>query len=421
MQVYKLGKLCKVGSSKRIHLSDYVSEGVPFYRSKEVIELANKKNISETLFISQEKFNEIKQKFPVPCKNDILITSVGTIGIPYLVENENFYFKDGNLTWLRDFDENLVDINFIFYFLKSNSFKKQVLNNNIGAVQKALTIDYLRTVNVNLPIKTVQKKIASVLSDLDKKIELNNQINATLEQMAKTLYDYWFVQFDFPDDNGKPYKSSGGEMVYNETLKRDIPKGWEVKTLNSLGEIVGGSTPSTTKAENFSLTDGTPWITPYDLSQNQGNKYITRGETNVTNQGIIEASLKKYPAGTVLMSSRAPIGYMAIAKKEVTTNQGFKSFIPNKGYDTEFVYYAVFNSMKAITQSASGSTFKEISTTVLKSIPVALPPKELAKTYFEKASNIFNEQDNLEQQNGELTKLRDWLLPMLMNGQVTVQ
>ena len=113
MQVYKLGKLCKIGSSKRIHLSDYVSEGVPFYRSKEVIELANKKNISETLFISQEKFNEIKQKFPVPCKNDILITSVGTIGIPYLVENENFYFKDGNLTWLRDFDENLVDINFI--------------------------------------------------------------------------------------------------------------------------------------------------------------------------------------------------------------------------------------------------------------------------------------------------------------------
>ena len=421
MQVYKLGKLCKVGSSKRIHLSDYVSEGVPFYRSKEVIELANKKNISETLFISQEKFNEIKQKFPVPCKNDILITSVGTIGIPYLVENENFYFKDGNLTWLRDFDENLVDINFIFYFLKSNSFKKQVLNNNIGAVQKALTIDYLRTVNVNLPIKTVQKKIASVLSNLDKKIELNNQINATLEQMAKTLYDYWFVQFDFPDDNGKPYKSSGGEMVYNETLKRDIPKGWEVKTLNSLGEIVGGSTPSTTKAENFSLTDGTPWITPNDLSQNQGNKYIARGETNVTNQGIIDASLKKYPAGTVLMSSRAPIGYMAIARKEVTTNQGFKSFIPNKGYDTEFVYYAVLNSMKAITQSASGSTFKEISTTVLKGIPVVLPPKERAKTYIEKASEIFSQQNNLEQQNAELTKLRDWLLPMLMNGQATVQ
>lgn len=311
------------------------------------------------------------------------------------------------------------DIDFIYYSLKLEL--KRLKEKSQGSQTKFLTMPILQNIGLKNLSESEQKQISSVLSTLDEKIALNNQINATLEQMAKTLYDYWFVQFDFPDDNGKPYKSSGGEMVYNETLKRDIPKGWEVKTLNSLGEIVGGSTPSTTKAENFSLTDGTPWITPYDLSQNQGNKYITRGETNVTNQGIIEASLKKYPAGTVLMSSRAPIGYMAIAKKEVTTNQGFKSFIPNKGYDTEFVYYAVFNSMKAITQSASGSTFKEISTTVLKSIPVALPPKELAKTYFEKASNIFNEQDNLEQQNGELTKLRDWLLPMLMNGQVTVQ
>ena len=311
------------------------------------------------------------------------------------------------------------DIDFIYYSLKLEL--KRLKEKSQGSQTKFLTMPILQNIGLKNLSESEQKQISSVLSTLDEKIALNNQINATLEQMAKTLYDYWFVQFDFPDDNGKPYKSSGGEMVYNEILKREIPKGWEVKILNSLGEIVGGSTPSTTKAENFSLTDGTPWITPYDLSQNQGNKYITRGETNVTNQGIIEASLKKYPAGTVLMSSRAPIGYMAIAKKEVTTNQGFKSFIPNKGYDTEFVYYAVFNSMKAITQSASGSTFKEISTTVLKSIPVALPPKELAKTYFEKASNIFNEQDNLEQQNGELTKLRDWLLPMLMNGQVTVQ
>lgn len=311
------------------------------------------------------------------------------------------------------------DIDFIYYSLKLEL--KRLKEKSQGSQTKFLTMPILQNIGLKNLSESEQKQISSVLSTLDEKIALNNQINATLEQMAKTLYDYWFVQFDFPDDNGKPYKSSGGEMVYNEILKREIPKGWKVETLNSLGEIVGGSTPSTTKAENFSLTDGTPWITPNDLSQNQGNKYIARGETNVTNQGIIDASLKKYPAGTVLMSSRAPIGYMAIAKKEVTTNQGFKSFIPNKGYDTEFVYYAVLNSMKAITQSASGSTFKEISTTVLKGIPVILPPKELAKTYIEKASEIFSQQNNLEQQNAELTKLRDWLLPMLMNGQVTVQ
>ncbi|WP_205768230.1 restriction endonuclease subunit S [Aggregatibacter actinomycetemcomitans] len=152
--------------------------------------------------------------------------------------------------------------------------------------------------------------------------------------MVKTLYDYWFVQFDFPDENGKPYKSSGGEMVFDETLKREIPKGWEVKSLDDLAEIVGGSTPSTADSDNF-CSNGTAWITPYDLSKNQGNKFISHGEIDVSEKGIKNASLKKYPAGTILMSSRAPIGYMAIARNEVTTNQGFKSFIPNKGFPTE--------------------------------------------------------------------------------------
>ena len=351
-------------------------------------------------------------------KDSIFVTCIGSaMGKVAMATQPSITNQQINSIECNEFFEP----NYVYYLLKNNY---KLLRNAASGSTAVPILNKTDFENLEILIfcdKGKQQKIASVLSTLDDKIALNNQINATLEQMAKTLYDYWFVQFDFPDDNGKPYKTSGGEMVYNDVLKRDIPKGWEVETLNSLGEIVGGSTPSTTKAENFSLTDGTPWITPNDLSQNQGNKYIARGETNVTNQGIIDASLKKYPAGTVLMSSRAPIGYMAIARKEVTTNQGFKSFIPNKGYDTEFVYYAVLNSMKAITQSASGSTFKEISTTVLKGIPVVLPPKELANTYIEKASEIFSQQNNLEQQNAELTKLRDWLLPMLMNGQVTVQ
>ncbi len=264
-----------------------------------------------------------------------------------------------------------------------------------------------------------QQAIASVLSALDQKIAINNQINAQLEQMAKTLYDYWFVQFDFPDENGKPYQSSGGEMVYNDTLKRHIPKGWEVKSLGELGEIVGGSTPSTTNSDNF-CNNGTAWITPNDLSKNQGNKFISHGEIDVTDSGIKDASLKKYPAGTVLMSSRAPIGYMAIARNEVTTNQGFKSFIPNKGFSKEFVFYAVKNSLKAIIQSSSGSTFKEVSSTTLRAIQTVLPNKNISNQYSQLVSEVFKKQDILEQQNQQLTQLRDFLLPMLMNGQVGV-
>lgn len=275
--------------------------------------------------------------------------------------------------------------------------------------------------------KAQQQKIAAVLSALDAKIDCNNRINAELEAMAKTLYDYWFVQFDFPFDfaagkpapNGKPYKSSGGKMIYNPALKREIPAGWKAGTLDDLGQIVGGSTPSTKNPDNFT-TDGTPWITPNDLSDNQGNKFITRGAQDVSDDGLKGASLKKYPAGTVLLSSRAPIGYMAIARYELTTNQGFKSFIPTNGYTTAFIYYTVKNSLNAIIQYASGSTFKEISATVLKTVKISLPDSNVVGQFSNSVEPIFKRQDLLEQENQHLTQLRDWLLPMLMNGQVTV-
>ncbi|MEY4244010.1 MAG: hypothetical protein RLZZ245_1595, partial [Verrucomicrobiota bacterium] len=252
-----------------------------------------------------------------------------------------------------------------------------------------------------------------------------------LEGMAKLLYDYWFVQYDFPLSAaqaaalgkprlaGQPYRSSGGPMVYHEQLKREIPKGWSAGSLNSLGEIVGGSTPST-KEDHFFSSHGTPWITPKDLSRNTGNKFITRGETGVSDEGIKGASLTLLPAGTVLMSSRAPIGYTAIARNPVTTNQGFKSFVPSKGYSTEFIYYTLNHLMKTIEQNASGSTFKEVSAGTLKSIQTQLPEPSVLSEFSKLMQPIFSQQDNLELQNQELTTLRDWLLPMLMNGQVRV-
>ena len=307
-------------------------------------------------------------------------------------------------------------IDYLYYLMKSLNLNDR----QVGSSQPLLTQGVLNNISVKIyEFSQTQQSIAAVLSALDKKIALNKQINARLEEMAKTLYDYWFVQFDFPDANGKPYKSSGGEMVFDETLKREIPKGWEVKSLGNLAEIVGGSTPSTADSDNF-CSNGTAWITPYDLSKNQDNKFISHGEIDVSEKGIKNASLKKYPTGTVLMSSRAPIGYMAIARNEVTTNQGFKSFIPNKGFSKEFVFYAVKNSLKSIMQSASGSTFKEVSATTLHSIQAVFPKHELVEKYTERSKKIFKIQDNLEKQNHQLTQLRDFLLPMLMNGQVSV-
>ena len=315
-----------------------------------------------------------------------------------------------------------IDERFLYYLSISPEFRKQAISLMEGTSgRKRVNENALKISDFLIPDFEEQRKIANILSAIDDKIQINNQINRELEDMAKTLYDYWFVQFDFPDQNGKPYKSSGGKMVYNPELKREIPEGWGVEKLDDLGTIVGGSTPTKSISDNFTKGgEGYSWITPNDLSNNKGNKFIKNGEIDVTVRGLKDASLKLYPEGTVLMSSRAPVGYLAIATKELTTNQGFKSFIPDKEYDKNYIYYTLQNCLKVIEQNASGSTFKEISATVLKDITIIQPNLDIVKKFEEKVSSINSYIKVNEEQNQELTQLRDWLLPMLMNGQVKV-
>jgi type I restriction enzyme S subunit len=208
-------------------------------------------------------------------------------------------------------------------------------------------------------------------------------------------------------------------MNWNNSLKREIPDGWSDGSLLSLGEIIGGSTPPREVPEYFT-TDGTAWITPRDLAFNTNYKFITEGEIDVSEKGIKAASLNIMPAGTILLSSRAPIGYLAISGQQVTTNQGFKSFVPNKGFSTEFIYYTVKSMIPAIENNAVGSTFKEVSATTLKSIPICLPDNLVLKAYSAIVDNIFKRQSQAEMEIKGLCELRDWLLPMLMNEQVKV-
>lgn len=345
--------------------------------------------------------------------------AAGLLGSCARVPESGIYLHNQRLGLITtDSKEILKD--YVYHLFKTKTVRDQIRLTSSGSKVKHTSPERIYDVKVPLPSISEQQRIVDLLDVLETKIELNNRINTELEAMAKTLYDYWFVQFDFPDANGKPYKTSGGNMVYNPTLKREIPAGWEAATLEDLGQIVGGSTPSTQNPENFTA-EGTPWITPNDLSNNQGNKFISRGGQDVSAEGIKSASLKKYPAGTVLLSSRAPIGYMAISRNEVTTNQGFKSFIPNKGYSSEFIYYTVKDSLKAITQYASGSTFKEVSGGTLKTVKIVLPKMNLSDAFKNRIQPIFSKQDFIERENEKLAQLRDWLLPMLMNGQVTVK
>ena len=270
------------------------------------------------------------------------------------------------------------DLDYIFYSLKLEL--KRLKEKAQGSQTKFLTMPLLNDISIAKLDLSSQQKISSVLSVLDSKKELNNRINTELEAMAKTLYDYWFVQFDFPDKDGKPYKTSGGKMVWNEELKREIPDGWTSGTLLDLGAIVGGSTPPR-EIDDYFTTKGTAWITPKDLSLNTGNKFITKGELDVSDKGIKVASLNIMPKGTILLSSRAPIGYLAISREQVTTNQGFKSFVPKKSYTTEYVYYAIKNMIPTIENNSAGSTFKEVSGSTLKAIKICLPDTGIIKSY----------------------------------------
>ena len=263
-----------------------------------------------------------------------------------------------------------------------------------------------------------EENIGNMMVDIMSKINVNRQINDNLEAMAKQLYDYWFVQFDFPNEEGKPYKSSGGAMVYNERLKREIPVGWQVENLVDFAEIKNGATPSTSDDTNYG--GDIVWITPKDLSDQQ-SKFVYQGERNITKQGLDSCSTSMLPINSVLMSSRAPIGLISIAKHEVCTNQGFKSFIPKNMEDSIYLYYYIKHHIKQIEQLGTGTTFKEVSRDDLCKFPIlVVGANETYKQWVELQDEIANKQFVLTKEIASLTKQRDELLPLLMNGQASV-
>ena len=263
----------------------------------------------------------------------------------------------------------------------------------------------------------VQNQIVATLSSYDHKIALNRAINHNLAAMAKQLYDYWFVQFDFPNQDGKPYKSNGGKMVWNEKLKREIPEGWNAKRIDEITIVYNGATPSTTEEDNY--RGDIIWITPKDLSSQQ-QKFIYQGERNISQKGYDSCSTHILPINSILMSSRAPIGLLAITKTELCTNQGFKNFVPKEDYFSTYLYYYLLSHIKQIEQLGTGTTFKEVSREDISAFLILFPLEETLRQWEKIIYSIDNKQLFIQKQMETLTKQRDELLPLLMNGQVTV-
>lgn len=289
--------------------------------------------------------------------------------------------------------EGISDPQFIYYLATSPWFRNIAIKSMVGSsgrqrVQQSVLDDLV----LNVPPLEEQKKITSFLCVLDQKIALNNEINDNLEQQVQAYFQELFV------DNADP--------------------AWTLGTISDLGTVVGGSTPSKSKPEYYT-EDGIAWITPKDLSINKA-KFISHGENDITELGLKNSSASIMPEGTVLFSSRAPIGYIAIASGEVTTNQGFKSVVPKPEIGTAYVYCFLKHNLPVIEGMASGSTFKEVSGSTMKNVPAVIPDTETLTCFNDFCAHIFAHQRILEEQNQSLAALRDSLLPKLMSGEIDV-
>ncbi|MBE6103190.1 MAG: restriction endonuclease subunit S [Selenomonas ruminantium] len=364
-----------------------------------------------TLKVSRSEYEKIKRPLS---DNSLLMSINGTLGNIGVYNGEKIAL--GKSACFLNVKEDCNKY-FVKYLLSTKEFQKYIMLVAHGSTIKNLAPSQIADYVPELPDDIDVDRVAMLLKSIDDKIESNKQIVNTLEKMAKTLYDYWFVQFDFPDSNGHPYKTSGGKMEWNETLSREIPVGWEVGQVSDLGEVVAGGTPSTEYPEYFA-SDGIAWITPKDMSLLDG-KYIFHGATDISEEGLKNSSAKLMPAGSVVYTTRAPIGYVAIAGNDVCTNQGFKSVVPKKEFGTEFVYYTLKSLEVHFKNVGNGSTFSEVSKETFSTVPICIPPRKIISYFMDTVDRLSDMQKKTQLENRKLIALRDFLLPMLMNGQVT--
>ena len=386
-----------------VRLGEIVKTNQSTYSPKENWQFVN---YLDTGNITMNKIDEIqyintaKDKLPSRAKrkvktNSIIYSTVRPNQLHYGIIKEqpdNFLVSTGFTVIEVNYDKAVPD--FIYYALTKQEVTEQlqaIAEQSVSAYPSLKPSD-IENLEFMLPDKKTQERIVAILRSIDEKIKENNAINNNLEQQAEALFHSLFIE------NANPT--------------------WKDGVLSDLGTVVAGGTPSKTKPEYYS-EQGIAWITPKDLSLNK-SKFISRGEIDISELGFSKSSATKMPTGTVLFSSRAPIGYIAIAANEVTTNQGFKSVVPNENVGTAFIYYLLKFLLPTIEGMASGSTFKEISGTGMKSVPVVIPDNEAIEKFNAFCTPIFQQQEVLEAENSRLANIRDALLPKLMSGELDV-
>ena len=397
-KIFTLGRTI-TGKTPSTKVKENWGNDIPFYAPEDI---AKGYILDDAIrHVSNQGFNAIKNNTTDGIS--VLVGCIGSdMGNSAIVERKCAFNQQINA--ITDFDKD-VNPFYVYYYL---STQKDYLRQLAGSTTTPLLpkSDF-EQIDIPLPDKYTQDKTVRVLKPIDDKIKNNTAICSDLESMAKLLYDYWFVQFDFPDENGKPYKSSGGKMVWNEELKREIPDGWEVKPLSAVFDITMGSSPS-----GASLNENGDGIEFYQGSTDFGNIYPTK-------RVYTTAPVRFSKAQDVLLSVRAPVGTMNIAMNDCCIGRGlaaihhFSTMFAWNTMLTFSAYFDIFNN--------NGTTFGALTSDDLKGQLTAVPPENLINKYHGTTIAIEKQIRNLSKENQQLASLRDFLLPMLMNGQVKVK
>ena len=330
--------------------------------------------------------------------DDLIVTmtdlskGIDTLGYSALVPYSSRVYLHNQRIGLVQFKSPAIDKHYLYWFMRTYDYQRTIAATSSGSTVHHTSPDRICAVDIDLPDVSTQRKIAKVLDGIEEKIRNNIDINDNLEQQASAMFQEMFITQADPS--------------------------WGEGTISDLGTVVGGSTPSKAKPEYYTK-HGIAWITPKDLSVDK-SKFISHGADDITELGLRNSSASIMPKGTVLFSSRAPIGYIAISDGEVTTNQGFKSVVPHAHVGTAFVYYFLKNTLPIIEGMASGSTFKEISGSAMRIVPAKIPDEATLQAFTEFCHPLFQQQRTLEKQNRELAAMRDALLPKLMSGEIDV-
>ena len=396
-----LGELGTIvgGATPSTKNPSFYDGNIPWLTPKDLSVNSNKYILRGERNITEAGFKSCSCKI-LP-KGSVLFSSRAPIGYVAIAAND----MCTNQGFKSVIPNEETDSEFLYYLLKYN--KDYIASQGSGTTFAEVSGKTMKDIEVVVPKeKEDQRRIASILSSLDRKIELNNKINADLEEMAQAIFKNWFVDFE-------PFKD--GKFVDSELGM--IPEGWKVGRLDEIADVVGGSTPSKAKLEYYTQK-GIAWLTPKDLS-NHPAVYTSRGEIDITEEGYNSTSTKLMPKGTILFTSRAPIGYISIAQNDICTNQGFKSLVPKKA-GTCFLYCFLKYVTPEIENKSTGSTFKEASGALMKSLQVIMPEQKVFEDFEEIVCPLFARIESLEKENSRLSLLRDTLLPRLMSGELEI-